>query len=80
MGRPLRFVVSGTDALAGLFHMKLKIILDNGAGELASHVIKLRACDHDDESAILTSAVVKLLGHSWFLSPGDTIRIVEVEG
>ena len=64
----------------GAFHMKLKIILDNGAGELASHVIKLRACDHDDESAILTSAVVRLLAHSWFLSPGDTIRIVELEG
>jgi hypothetical protein len=57
--------------------MKLKIILDNGAGELASHVIKIRDGDDDD---VISAAVAKLLAHSWWLSPGDTIRIVELEG
>ena len=57
--------------------MKLKIILDNGAGELASHIIKVRQGDDGD---VVTAAVAKLLAHSWTLAPGDTIRIVEVEG
>jgi len=58
--------------------MKLKIILDNGAGELGSHVIEVR--HGEDENVVLDKAVIKLIQHTWTLAPGDTIRIVEVGG
>jgi len=57
--------------------MKLKIILDNGAGELGSHVVTVP--QGEDENTILDRAVIKLIQHSWTLAPGDTIRIVEVD-
>jgi len=56
--------------------MKLKIILDNGAGELGSHVVEVR--DGEDENVILDKAVIKLIRDTWTLAAGDTIRIVEV--
>jgi hypothetical protein len=53
--------------------MQTKVVLDGGAGELASAIIPDFADDED------LSNQIKDAMESWVLSPGDTIRIFEID-
>lgn len=55
--------------------MKIRITLDNGAGELDGMNIDIHP---DDDMAEVHHIIVSSLD-TWVLAPGDTIRIREVE-
>lgn len=56
--------------------MKIKVVLDNGGGELASEAFEV-ADDHDDQAEAINEGASKIV-EGWILSAGDTITIREV--
>ena len=56
-------------------NIRIALIGDHG-GELAAYDIQID--DQDDVDAAISVTVVNLVQHTWTLSPGDTIKITEV--
>jgi hypothetical protein len=55
--------------------MTIDIQLRNSGGILALHSVRIK--DHEDVEEVISPVLAKLLTHSWTLSVGDTIMIVE---
>ena len=59
--------------------MNIRIALIGAhGGELAAHDIQV-SDDQDEIDATISVAVVKLIQHTWILSPGDTIKITAAD-
>jgi len=56
--------------------LRISLIGDHG-GELDAHDIHI--VGEEDFDARVSTAVSKLVLHTWTLSPGDTIKIAEVD-
>ncbi len=54
---------------------RIAVVLEGTAGELDRKVIRSRSSANDEKISNEIQDVIEL----WILSPGDTIRIVEVE-
>lgn len=57
--------------------MKIKVALDNGAGELDSKTFEIKEGCSDEQEAV--SSKVKEVLEGWTLTPGDTITIREID-
>jgi len=57
-------------------NIRIALIGDHG-GELDAHDIQVN--DRDDIDATISVAVVKLVQHTWTLSPGDMIKITATD-
>jgi hypothetical protein len=57
--------------------MTIHIQLVGRSGEVqGSHTLHIHG-DADDMEATISTALIKLLRHSWSMLPGDTLKIVE---